>query len=376
MYFLNGDRIYLKPTDGNASPEQQLEDCLGQVKQINSGKKVIKLNFFVDTLSEEEYRLLQARIEELVAHRFSNPLITGVIAQPPLTSKILVEAFYYDERLWNSRFLSCENGSAMLFTRENSEILVGQVQVNTAKSCSENSAAAFSAFGNLLDQTGLPVHTVVRQWNYLEDILGLDNENQRYQEFNNVRSEFYGDAFKTTGYPAATGIGMNRGGIIIEFVAVRSDVVHTVPLDNPDQISAHDYSKEVLIGEACAVKSTPKFERARYLELFGKKLIFISGTASIRGEKTAGVGDPELQTEITIQNIQSLYSPEMLSQINENNLQPRYGHARVYVKRREDFEIIQKTFERYFGRLPVVYILADVCRDDLLVEIEGKVLLV
>jgi hypothetical protein len=31
--------------------------------------------------------------------------------------------------------------------------------------------------------------------------------------------------------------------------------------------------------------------------------------------------------------------------------------------------------KKFYGDLPVVYILADICRDDLLVEIEGKVIL-
>ena len=36
---------------------------------------------------------------------------------------------------------------------------------------------------------------------------------------------------------------------------------------------------------------------------------------------------------------------------------------------------IKKTFKTYYGDLAVVYIIADICRPDLLVEIEGKVIL-
>jgi enamine deaminase RidA (YjgF/YER057c/UK114 family) len=168
---------------------------------------------------------------------------------------------------------------------------------------------------------------------------------------------------------------MNRGGVIIEFVAVKSDVVKTVPVDNPGQIAAHHYSKNVLIGNNSVVKNTPKFERARYLELFDKKLIFISGTASILGEQTVGTGNPEEQTRITIQNIQRLYSEEVLEKISKERPEPKYGHARVYIKNRRDFPVIKKTFKTHFGNLPVVYILADICRENLLVEIEGKVVL-
>jgi hypothetical protein len=37
--------------------------------------------------------------------------------------------------------------------------------------------------------------------------------------------------------------------------------------------------------------------------------------------------------------------------------------------------VIRKTFKTHFANLPVVYIIADICRNDLLVEIEGKVVL-
>ncbi|HRX12977.1 MAG TPA: hypothetical protein P5210_15045, partial [Draconibacterium sp.] len=198
---------------------------------------------------------------------------------------------------------------------------------------------------------------------------------QHYQEFNNARSAIYGTLFNEKGYPAATGIGMKCGGIIIEFLAVQSNNIKSEPINNPSQIAAHTYSKNVLAGEECLLKTTPKFERARYLELFGKKLIFISGTASIIGERTVGVGNPAEQTEITINNIKQLYSKEILNQLSTETLNPKYGHARVYIKNRKDFPVIKRTFKSHFGKLPVVYIIADICRNDLLVEIEGKVIL-
>jgi len=375
MYFLNGDRIYIKPDNGCKSQNEQLQNCLEKLKQINSGKKVFKINFFADTSSDEAYEKLQTNLKQLVSARFSTPVITDVIAQPPLTCKVVVEAFYYDPTLWVSKMIEMEHGAAMLFRRDETEILVGTVQDNASKNCLENSENAFGAFGKLLDNFGFPVNSIIRQWNYLEDILGFDGEEQRYQEFNNVRSVFYAGHFQKTGFPAATGIGMNRGGVMIEFVALHSEKAHTRPLDNPGQIAAHDYSEEVLAGGKTCAKTTPKFERARYLGLFDKKLIFISGTASIRGENTVGIGDAEQQTVVTIENIQRLYSPEVLALLPDNNIQPKYGHARVYVKNRKDFIAIKKTFEQYYGHLSVVYIIADICRDDLLVEIEGKVIL-
>jgi hypothetical protein len=375
MYFLNGDRIYIKPDNRCKSQEEQLTSCLEKLKQINSGKKVFKVNFFADTSSDEAYDKLQTEVYQLISERYTTPVLTAVIAQPPLTCKIVVEAFYYDPELWHAEMIEMEHGAAMLFQREKTRLLIGAVQNNSGSSCQKNAETVFDTFGQLLDNFSFPVQSIIRQWNYLENILGFDGEKQRYQEFNNVRSKFYAEYFKETGFPAATGIGMNRGGLMIEFVAMQTDSAVTMPIDNPGQIAAHGYSKNVLVGNNAASKTTPKFERARYLEMFGKKLIFISGTASIRGENTIGIGNAEQQTVVTIENIQKLYSPEILEKLPVKNLRPKYGHARVYVKNRKDFAAIKKTFQHYFGDTEVVYIVADICRDNLLMEIEGKVLL-
>ena len=375
MYFLNGDRLYIKPKGSLGTREEQLQNCLQQIKKINSGKKIFKLNFFVDTISNTDYQEFQQYIRNEVTQSFNEPVIFGFLAQPPLTCNVIVEVFFYDTTLWQAEFLSEETNAAFKFWRNETEILVGNVQANFQKGCKVNAEKAFTVLGNFFAKSKIPVSSLVRQWNYLEDILGFDGEKQHYQEFNNVRSDFYGNAFNEAGYPAATGIGMNRGGVIIEFVAVKSKHAYTVPVDNPGQVAAHHYSKNVLVGNDCVLKTTPKFERGRFLELFGKKQVFISGTASIVGEITVGVDNPAEQTEVTIQNIQRLYSDEVLEKISETKLNPKYGHARVYIKNRKDFPVIRRTFKMHFGRLPVVYIIADICRDSLLVEIEGKVIL-
>ena len=375
MYFLNGDRIYIKSTKPESNLEEQLQDCMAQLTLINSGKKIFKLNFFVDAGSDNEYEELSSDIQARVSKIFSDNVVFSLIAQPPLTNNIIIEAFYYDPKFWDAEFLKVDNNVSVLFRQKSTEILIGNIQSNEKAGCKTDSENAFNTLSKIFKERSFPVNSIVRQWNYIEDIVGFDGDDQKYQEFNNVRSEFYDTCFEEKGYPAATGIGMNRGGLIIEFVAVKSTEFETSPVDNPGQIAAHSYSEDVLIGEECIIKTTPKFERARFMEMFGKKLIFISGTASIIGENTVGVNDPVKQTEITIQNIQRLYSKEVLNKISDKLFLSRYGHARVYIKKREHFPAIREVFESHFGNQPVVYIIADICRNDLLVEIEGKVIL-
>lgn len=375
MYFLNGDRIYIKPVRVCGTFLEELQNCLLQLNNINSEKKVFKLNFFIEVYSKEDYTHFREIIHNEVFSIFSDEILLSVLAQPPISGKLIVEACFYDQHFWNTTFISKGENGAVLFQQHESKILIGNVQSYESKSCRFDSEKAFSRLNEIFNSVNFEINSIVRQWNYIENILGFEGNEQRYQEFNNVRSVVYGDSFKDKGYPAATGIGMNLGGIIIEFIAIQSSYLVTLPIDNPEQVAAHSYSKKVLVGDECVLKTTPKFERARYLELFGKKIIFISGTASILGERTVGAGDPAIQTEVTINNIKQLYSEEVLARISTGDLLPKYGHARVYIKDRNDFAAIKKTFRMHFGNLPVVYIVADICRNDLLVEIEGKVIL-
>ncbi|MBK6285141.1 MAG: hypothetical protein IPF54_23070 [Draconibacterium sp.] len=375
MYFLNGDRIYINPENSCKTLDEQLNNCLLQITKINSGKKIFKLNFFVDSDSKDSYLHFQQKIQSEVENIFHDKILLSVIAQPPLTCKILAEACFYDPAVWEATSVLISNGGAVLFQNEKSKVLIGSVQSFSNPNCKDNSIQVFDDLLHILNSVEFSLNSVVRQWNYIEDILGFDGKEQHYQEFNNARSTVYGNLFDQPGFPAATGIGMNRGGVIIEFIAVQSNELISLAINNPSQIAAHTYSSNVLAGEECLLKTTPKFERARYLELFGKKLIFISGTASIIGERTVGVGNPAEQTEITINNIKQLYSKEILNKLSGESLNPKYGHARVYIKNPKDFPTIKRTFKSHFGKLPVVYIIADICRNDLLVEIEGKVIL-
>lgn len=375
MYFLNGDRIYIKPEMVCGNIEDQFEDCIRQLKAINSGKRIFKLNFFVDSESDEVYQSLKSKLRGRISEEWSSKIIQNYIAQPPLSCRLVIEAFFYDPSIWDFKILTVENGEAAYFRKDGTRVLVGNVQSSESKECRTNSEKAFGALNEIFETLNFSLGSIVRKWNYLEDILGFDGAKQRYQEFNDVRSRIYGDAFNENGYPAATGIGMNRGGVILEFVAVMSDKAVSIPIDNPEQVSAHHYSQKVLVGKEEVKKTTPKFERARYLELDNRRLLFISGTASILGEKTVGTGDPLKQTIVTMENIERLYSKEVLSGLPGRSVEPQYGHARVYVKERQDYPVIKRAFKAHYGRLPVVYILADICRDDLLVEIEGKAIL-
>ena len=102
--------------------------------------------------------------------------------------------------------------------------------------------------------------------------------------------------------------------------------------------------------------------------------IFISGTASITGSETRHVGNAGLQTDETLNNIAALISEENLGRHGLPGLGTSLdslGLVRVYIKRQEDYTQVRAVCEKRLGELPTIYAMADVCRPELLVEIEG-----
>ena len=103
-------------------------------------------------------------------------------------------------------------------------------------------------------------------------------------------------------------------------------------------------------------------------------IAFVSGTASIVNSETRHVGDAARQTEQTLENIERLIGAENFAAHNLAGAGARLSDmaaVRVYVKRPEDYPKCKAESEKRLGEAPVIYVVADICRPELLVEIEG-----
>jgi enamine deaminase RidA (YjgF/YER057c/UK114 family) len=98
---------------------------------------------------------------------------------------------------------------------------------------------------------------------------------------------------------------------------------------------------------------------------------FVSGTAAIRGEESMDASSARLQTVKTIENIEYLVSKENLVRFGCKPYELKYAKLLVYIKHKEDYDEVRRVVEEKFPQLPVIYTIADVCRSELLVEIEG-----
>ena len=103
-------------------------------------------------------------------------------------------------------------------------------------------------------------------------------------------------------------------------------------------------------------------------------MLFISGTASIVGHTTVHVGDVRRQTEESLLNIGTL---RQLAAERAGEAFPAGALIyTVYVRHSADLAVVREVFEREVGAessaaRDAVYLQADICRADLLVEIEG-----
>lgn len=238
---------------------------------------------------------------------------------------------------------------------------------------------AFSTLKQLYAHLDFRLEDIVRQWNYIGNIYQRSKEQQQYyQLFNEVRKWYYTGLGVETGYPAATGIGMSQPGVAIETHAIKPGVeVSCDAISNPLQCEAFYYGQEVLVGQTGEIqksKSAPLFERARLVHDNNRSILFVSGTAAIIGQQTVAPGNAAEQTRISIKNIERLASPEnLLNRVPKLTCIPnKFAYVRVYVKQAEHIALVGSICQNYFQETPITIVQADVCRENLLVEIEAE----
>jgi enamine deaminase RidA (YjgF/YER057c/UK114 family) len=243
----------------------------------------------------------------------------------------------------------------------------------------DGAMSGFEHIRSLLNGVDIRFDQVIRTWLYCGAIGDKQGASPRYQEINRARADFYRDVRFLNDrlpkdhcgrtYPASTGVGIDGRGIMLSAIALatdRDDIV-AVPLENPRQTPAYEYS-------ARYSPASPKFSRAMALSCGDYATIFISGTASIISSETQHPGAAAEQTHETLDNIAALISEKNLSGHGLPGLGTSLeglGLVRIYVKRQEDYATVRAVCQERLGELPAIYALADVCRPELLVEIEG-----
>ncbi len=324
-------------------------------------------NLLVGELLKQQHRLLGAicfsvsESESRLLAEFETPCLN--VPLPRLdTLEAVCEVWYGRQPLkqgWCGDIHYCHDDSLLFGVITLSESLV---QPDTGKTpLQQATESAYRQIFALLQQAHFPY--LFRVWNYMADINIHSFGEVRYQQFNRGRQ----DAFIAHGrdvvgnVPAACALGYAEGPLAIAFLA---GTVAPLNLENPRQTSACLYPAQY-------GPRSPTFSRASLVRLQQAEMLFISGTASIVGHATLHPADVVAQTRETMANIEAV-----LTEANRHAAQPGFDLTclsyRVYLRHPADLALIRAELARCVGgKLKAVYLQADVCRQDLLIEIEA-----
>lgn len=229
----------------------------------------------------------------------------------------------------------------------------GMTAKNRAASRAEQTAAVLAEMGTVLAEAGFELGDVIRTWFYLEDILSW------YDDFNRVRTGIYSHVkFRTGSLPASTGVGAKNPAGTALMVAAWAF--------RPVQKSA--YAQEIASPLQCPAPAYgSSFSRAMEISTNAGRRLFISGTASIApGGKTQWVGDVRKQVELTMDVVEAMLRARGFAF-------PDLERATAYFRHAGDVGAFRSWLaENSLENLPVVATQCDVCRDDLLFELEAE----
>lgn len=214
-------------------------------------------------------------------------------------------------------------------------------------------ASAYDMLGRFV--TSRPERHVLRLWNYLGGINDGEGDAERYKLFCEGRGEGMAPWF-TNGYPAATAIG-HRAETHRMLVYLLACEHAGERVENPRQVSAWRYPRRY-------GKTSPSFARAVMLP--GGDALAISGTAAVVGHQSAHENDPDAQLEETLVNLEALLATAGMPAGFDSR-----SPLKAYVRQAGDAPgIIDRLNQRLPG-VPVLALQGDVCRSELLVEIDG-----
>ncbi|MBO7655572.1 MAG: endoribonuclease L-PSP [Kiritimatiellae bacterium] len=230
--------------------------------------------------------------------------------------------------------------------------LTGILPVDPSRPPEVQTASVFEEIEAALADAGMAFSHVARTWLYMDRILDW------YDPFNRARDAFFTSRKVYDGLvPASTGIGSaNLCGTAIAANAIavkpkRPGAVTVERVDSPLQCTAHAYGSS--------------FSRAVEIGTAACRNLLISGTASIEpGGKTAYLDDPDRQLGLTLDVVEAILTSRGMGWSDT-------ARGIMYLKEPSYLPLWQRHMrDRGLTDLPIITLQADICRDDLLVELE------
>jgi len=225
-------------------------------------------------------------------------------------------------------------------------------------------ALAYSSMRQFQQQSAFP--HLLRIWNYMDAINEGSGDLERYRHFCVGRASGMGHSVADR-YPAATAIGQQRDTHLLQVYWLAGRWPGT-QIENPRQVSAYRYPR-------AHGPVSPSFARATFSP---DGTLLVSGTASIVGHASRHDDDCIAQLDETLRNLSTLKShADTAVQAHLSTATApanTKGLFKVYVRDATHAahiaERLRQNPPQYFDPSDVIYLAADICRRELLLEIE------
>ncbi|HEV7489685.1 MAG TPA: pteridine-dependent deoxygenase [Rhodanobacteraceae bacterium] len=230
-----------------------------------------------------------------------------------------------------------------------------EIEENTEDGIAAAAEHAYRDLVSVIQASATP--NVLRIWNYFDAINLGEGDNERYRRFCVGRASGMSDS-RQDRYPAATAIGRRDGVRVIQIYALTARCAG-VPVENPRQVNAWLYPRQY-------GPIAPTFARGM---ITAAGQLLISGTAAVVGSASRHEDDVAAQLDETITNIASL----IRTAVADTSAVPGTGSVlKIYVRRRADAARVVTRLREIMGVPDGLVILhGDICRRELLVEIDG-----
>ncbi|NEV63474.1 hypothetical protein [Thiorhodococcus minor] len=257
--------------------------------------------------------------------------------------------------------LQCWEGNGLLFGALSQEEHPRAMRDARKPALEDAAEAAFRAIFRCIDAKGYP--HLVRVWSYLPRINVLESGLERYRQFNIGRQ----DAFAASGrsltehLPAASALGGQTQRLQIGFLAARAP---GRSLESPRQVSAFRYPEDY-------GPRSPTFARAALIAHQDDAALFISGTAAILGHRSLHPGDASAQTRETIVNLRTMIAEANRIQGTQTFVAKGLEYV-IYLREPADQSTVAAELQAWLpGHTHWHFMQADICRRELLIEIEA-----
>ena len=251
--------------------------------------------------------------------------------------------------------VSRESREGVLIARTD-EVLFGTIRVG-----GPSDTAAVTAYDSIVEAARTAGYPYLwRIWNHVGGINESEDGLERYKRFSAGRHQsLTRHGYARERFPAASAVGMSEAGLLVYFIAGRSEGRQA---ENPRQVSAYDYPPQY-------GPRSPSFSRATVI---GDDLIFVSGTASVVGHESVHHDSVERQLRETVDNLDVTISAAAVIAGREATASD-LTVAKIYVRSASADDELTRRLQAEFSSSMVLR--SDICRRELLLEIEGVVVL-